>query len=150
MPIRCDRPVGPLDEPTFPAGQYDVPEGFWEDNAERVFKAARDIVDLIEICRDKLPMSALVLFSIWIAAFVGQYAWHFPHMDQQRHMLVEDDDEDRGSEVEMNITKSGPTGTCYQTLIRISGWLKMASTYAGYLYVDRNTRDHEYDLRVLT
>lgn len=78
-------------------------------------------------------MSALVLFAIWTAAFVGQYAWHFPHMDQQRHMLVEDEEDGRESEVEMDVTKVGPTGICYQTLIRISGWLKMASTYAGYL-----------------
>lgn len=78
-------------------------------------------------------MSALVLFSIWTAAFVGQYAWHFPHMDQQRHMLVGEDDDDLGSDDESDITKTGPTGVCYQTLIRISGWLKMASTYAGYL-----------------
>lgn len=77
-------------------------------------------------------MSALVLFAIWTAAFVGQYAWHFPHMDQQRSMLFEDDQDDRES-VEMDITKVGPTATCYQTLIRISGWLKMASTYVGYL-----------------
>ncbi|KAJ4390634.1 hypothetical protein N0V93_004232 [Gnomoniopsis smithogilvyi] len=152
LPIRCDKPIGPLDEPTFPAGQYDVPEGFWEDSAERVFKAARDIVDLIEICRDKLPMSALVLFSIWIAAFVGQYAWHFPHMDQQRHMLVEDDEDDRGSEGDTDLTKTGPTGTCYQTLIRISGWLKMASTYAAYFkeidsYITKIKQDYQKHLQ---
>lgn len=132
LPIRCNGPVGPLDEPTFPAGEYDIPNGFWERSAEQVFKAAKDIVDVIEICRDKLPMSALVLFTIWTAAFVGQYAWHFPHMDQQRHMLVDDDDEGDGSEGELDMTKVGPTGVCYQTLVRFSGWLKMASTYLGY------------------
>lgn len=78
-------------------------------------------------------MSALVLFAIWIAAFVGQYAWHFPHMDQQRHMLVDEDDEEREFEGEMDIAKIGPTGICYQTLIRVSAWSKMASTYVRYL-----------------
>lgn len=78
-------------------------------------------------------MSALVLFSIWIAAFVGQYAWHFPHMDQQKHMLPDSDDEDGESKIDVDIAKVGPTGICFQTLIRISGWLKMASTYVGYL-----------------
>lgn len=125
--------MGPLDEPTFPEGRYNIPEGFWEESAEKVFKAGRDIVDLIEICRDKLPMSALVLFAIWIAAFVGQYAWHFPHMDQYKHMLVDEDEDGRESEAEMDITKVGPTATCYQTLIRISAWSKMASTYVRYL-----------------
>jgi hypothetical protein len=124
-----------LDEPTFPAGKYDIPSGFWEQSAEQVFKAAKDIVDVIEICRDKLPMSALVLFTIWTAAFVGQYAWHFPHMDQQRHMLLADDDENGDGSEEMDMTKVGPTGVCYQTLVRFSGWLKMASTYLGYLWV---------------
>lgn len=134
LPIRCDKPVGPLDEPTFPEGKYNIPENFWAESAEKVFKAGRDIVDLIEICRDKLPMSALVLFAIWIAAFVGQYAWHFPHMDQYKHMLVDEEEENgRESEGEMDIVKVGPTGTCYQTLIRISAWSNMASTYVRYL-----------------
>ncbi|PSS05284.1 fungal-specific transcription factor domain-domain-containing protein [Coniella lustricola] len=134
LPIRCDRPRGPLDEPTFPEGQFDIPEGFWDDSAERLFRASRAIVDLIEICRDKLPLSGLVLFAIWVAAFVGQYAWHFPHMDQQRYMLVSDgDQEDHGSsQADIDVTTTGPTGSCYQTLVRISPWLKMASTYVGY------------------
>lgn len=78
-------------------------------------------------------MSALVLFTVWTAAYVGQYAWHFPHMDQQRHMLVDVDEGDRKSESELDMTKVGPTGICYETLGRFSGWLKMASTYLGYL-----------------
>ncbi len=79
IPIRCEKPSGPLDPP-IPEGDSG---GFWEASAEKVFKSARDIVRLIEICqaRDKLPMSTLVLFSIWTAAFVGIYAWHFPDMD---------------------------------------------------------------------
>lgn len=102
-------------------------------SAEHVFKAARDIVDLIEICRDKLPMSALVLFTVWTAAYVGQYAWHFPHMDQQRHLLVDAEGDDHASEADMDMSKVGPTGICYETLGRFAGWLKMASTYLGYL-----------------
>lgn len=78
-------------------------------------------------------MSALVLFTIWTAAFVGQYALHFPHMDQQRHMLVDDNEVGSISEADLDMTKVGPTGICHQTLVRFSGWLKMASTYLGYL-----------------
>lgn len=47
-------------------------------------------------------------------------------------MLVDDGD-DRDSEVDLDIMKDGPTGACYQTLVRISGWLRMASTYVTYL-----------------
>ncbi|KUI68111.1 putative transcriptional regulatory protein PB1A11.04c [Cytospora mali] len=132
LPIRCEGPVGPLDEPMFPASEYDIPEGFWVTSAEHVFKAGKDIVDIIDICRDKLPMSALVLFTVWTAAYVGQYAWHFPHMDQKRHMLVDNYGEDNNSYALQDMTKVGPTGICYETLGRFAGWLKMASTYLGY------------------
>lgn len=103
-------------------------------SAKQVFKAGREIVNLIEICRDKLPMSALVLFAIWIAAFVGQYAWHFPHMDLEKEMLVQQGElNGHESEGDLDITQVGPTSICYQTLIRISAWSKMAATYVRYL-----------------
>jgi len=126
IPIRCNGPVGPLDEPTFPPGAE--PAGFWDDSAEEVFNAARDIVDLIDICRDKLPMSALVLFAVWTAAFVGVYAVCFPHMDARRHMLPTEEE----AAAEPDITKSGATGVTYKTLKQMSMWLKMAETYATY------------------
>jgi len=126
IPIRCERPVGPLDEPTFSPGSE--PAGFWDESAEEVFQAARDIVDLIDICRDKLPMSALVLFAVWTAAFVGVYAVCFPQMDTKRHMLPTDEED----AAEPDITKSGATGVTYKTLKQMSMWLKMAETYATY------------------
>ncbi|KAK4683215.1 hypothetical protein QC764_123150 [Podospora pseudoanserina] len=123
IPIRCDRPVGPLDEPVFTEGQE--PAGFWDTSAEEIFRAARDIVDLVEICGDKLPMSALVLFSVWTAAFVGIYAVHFPHMDTKGHMLP-------SFSGDLEITKNGPTGTTFSTLKQMSRWLKLAETYCNY------------------
>ncbi|KAK0645650.1 fungal-specific transcription factor domain-containing protein [Cercophora newfieldiana] len=126
IPIRCNGPVGPLDEPTFSPGTE--PSGFWDESAEEIFHAARDIVDLIDICRDKLPMSALVLFAVWTAAFVGVYAVCFPHMDTKRHMLPSDEED----AAESDITKSGATGVTYKTLKQMSMWLKMAETYATY------------------
>ncbi|KAK3936274.1 fungal-specific transcription factor domain-containing protein [Diplogelasinospora grovesii] len=140
IPIRCDRPIGPLDPPTFAQG--DEPEGFWDESAEEIFRAARDIVDLIDICRDKLPMSALVLFAVWTAAFVGIYAVYFPHMDAKRYMLHED------PTAPLDVTKSGPTGLTYKTLKQMSVWLKMAETYVGYFgdmirYYDKVKQDYE-------
>lgn len=86
IPIRCRKPMGPLDEPTFPEGSS--PAGFWDESAEQMFKAARDIIMLTDICmgRRKMPMSALTVFSVWTAAFVGIYAWHFPQLDTHKHM----------------------------------------------------------------
>lgn len=150
IPIRCRKPVGPLDEPTFPEGRYEIPEHFWETSAEKVFKSARDIVDLIKLSRDKLPMSSLVLFAIWTAAFDGIYAWHFRHMDQGRHMLTKEDAPPQGEEED--ITNTGPTGVTFQTLTRMSGWLKMAGTYVKYFrdmdkFYDRVKLDHKRHVR---
>jgi hypothetical protein len=141
IPILCDKPVGPLDEPTFPAGQE--PEGFWEASAEEIFHAAKEIVDLAEICRDKLPMSSLVLFAVWTAAFVGIYAVHFPHIDTKGHMLPKQ--EIAG---ELDITKHGPTGLTYKMLTHMSVWLKMAETFVVYFremacYYDTVKQDYE-------
>ncbi|KAM7199919.1 Fungal specific transcription factor domain containing protein [Naviculisporaceae sp. PSN 640] len=140
--VKCDRPVGPLDAPTFPPGNE--PEGFWDKSAEEIFRAAKDIADLIDICREKLPMSALVLFAVWTAAFVGIYAVYFPHMDVHRHMLPDDED----GPLELSVTKSGPTSLTYKTLNSMSVWLRMAKTYTAYFkemvhYYDTVKQDWE-------
>jgi hypothetical protein len=132
IPIRCAGPAGPLDAPTFPASEYKVPDGFWEESAEQVFLAAKDIVDLIELCGDKLPMSSLVMFSVWTASFVGIYAHHFPQMDQKGHMLGREYDEARDAGLPLDIKREGPTSIAYQTLQRMSSWLYLAGTYTKY------------------
>ena len=144
IPILCDSPVGPLDEPTFPPGHE--PQGFWEVSAEEIFRAAKDIVDLTEICRDKLPMSSLALFAVWTAAFVGIYAVHFPHVDTKGHMLPK-----AGVNGELDIKDYGPTGLAYKTLDRMSFYLRLADTYVGYFrdmnsYYDRVKHDYERHL----
>ncbi|EAA33394.3 hypothetical protein GE21DRAFT_6481 [Neurospora crassa] len=141
--IRCKKPVGPLDEPTFAEG--DEPTGFWNESAEEIFRAAKDIVDLIDISQQKLPMSTLVLFAVWTAAFVGIYAVYFPHIDVERHMLLPPD-EDSG--VELEEIKKGPTGLTYKTLQQMGKWLKMADTYVQYFhdmvrYYDTVKKDYE-------
>ncbi len=131
IPIRCEKPKGPLDPPIPEGG----PPGFWEESAEHVFKAARNIVKLIEICqtRERMPMSTLVLFSIWTAAFVGIYAWHFPNMDVNRHMLPDPADLEGQAEIMLH----GPTAVTYQTLNRMAAWFRMSATYKNYFkYMD--------------
>ncbi|KAK1752142.1 fungal-specific transcription factor domain-containing protein [Echria macrotheca] len=126
IPIRCHKPIGPLDEPIFRPGTE--PPGFWDSSAEKVFHAARDIVNLIDLCRDKLPMSALVLFAVWTAAFVGVYAVCFPHMDAKRHMLPAEDE----GPIRPDQPKSTSTYLTFKTLQHMSIWLKMAETYVEY------------------
>ncbi|KAK8118993.1 C6 transcription factor [Apiospora kogelbergensis] len=131
VPIRCEGPVGPLDKPTF--AKDAAPAGFWLESAEYVFKAGREIIDLIEICqkKDKLPQSTIVLFAIWTAAFVAQYAIHFPHMDTKQHILGHRWNESASEQ--QDVFQHGPMGLTYQTLNKMTVWLKMASTYLNML-----------------
>jgi len=142
IPIRCARPEGPLDPPLLEG----APEGFWEESAEHVFKGGGDIIRLIDICqkRDKLPMSSLVLFAIWTAAFVGIYAWHFPQMDPLGHMRAGDDEEGP-----RDIARCGPTGSAFYALTKMSPWLGMADTWRNHFqfmdaFYHRVQQDYEH------
>lgn len=83
LPLRCNEPVGPLDEPSFPREQYAVPDGFWRDSTRELFRAARNMMDLVMACQERgvLVETPLVGFAIYNAAFIGLYATHFSHMD---------------------------------------------------------------------
>ncbi|KAI8961614.1 fungal-specific transcription factor domain-containing protein [Daldinia sp. FL1419] len=136
VPVRCKEPEGPLDKPTFQEDRFGLPpEGFWINSAEKVFEAARGIIDLIEICqrKDKLPQSTIVLFAIWTASFVGLYAEHFPQMDKQKHMLEYEFEDTRQAESVPKVFKRGSVAFAFVTLHRMSTWLKMASTYVHIL-----------------
>ncbi|KAI4867058.1 fungal-specific transcription factor domain-containing protein [Hypoxylon rubiginosum] len=131
VPIRCEKPQGPLDEPTFPTS----PDGFWVSSAEQVFKASREIVDLVEICqrKKKLPQSTIVLFAIWTAAFCGLYAKHFPQMDTERHMLNYDFEDAEQDESVSEVFRRGSVAFAYNTLHGMSMCQKLASTYVRLL-----------------
>ncbi|KAI0014297.1 hypothetical protein F4779DRAFT_559116 [Xylariaceae sp. FL0662B] len=166
VPIRCKQPEGPLDSPTFPRDEYEPPERFWLASAEQVFKAAREILDLIEICqrKDRLPQSTIVLFAIWTAGFVGLYGAHFPAMDTEKHMLDYDFEDIRQDESIAEVFRRGSVALAFQTLQKMSTWLKMASTYVGilrrmdkyfetikqdyYRFAEKNLRNGEQTLRV--
>ncbi|KAJ5449316.1 Transcription factor [Penicillium cf. griseofulvum] len=84
LPLRCNEPCGPLDEPLFAVDKVNgPPDGFWRDSARELFKAARQMIDLVATCqaRSALVENPLVGFAIYNAAFVGVYGTHFPHMD---------------------------------------------------------------------
>ncbi|KAI1821951.1 fungal-specific transcription factor domain-containing protein [Xylaria intraflava] len=140
VPIRCREPEGPLDQPTFM--REETPAGFWRASAEQLFKAARGIVDLIEICqrKDKLPQSTIVLFAIWTASFVGLYGAHFPQMDTEGHMSNFDYEDTREDGLKA-VFKHGPTAITFQTLLKMSAWQKMANTYVDILHGMNNYFD---------
>lgn len=88
LPLRTNGPNGPLTEPRFPPDKYDIPEGFWDESAELIFKSARDIMDIVRVTSDRqvLVESPQVGFAIWSAAFIGIYSVHFPYMDKNSYM----------------------------------------------------------------
>lgn len=92
IPIRCEKPMGPLDEPTFPEKDFKIPSRFWEDSAERIMKASRDIIDIVRTCQDHdaLPESPQFGFAVWSASFVCIYAAYFPQMDMGYHLVSQE------------------------------------------------------------
>ena len=83
LPLRCSEPVGPLDEPTFLRDQYAVPDGFWRESTRELFRAARNMMDLVIACQERgvLVETPIIGFAIYNAAFMGIYAAHFNYMD---------------------------------------------------------------------
>lgn len=91
IPIRCSKPQGPLDAPTFPPDRYNVPPYFWEDSARELFKAARQIMDLVRSCQEwnALVETPIVGFAIYTVAFVGVYCINFHWMDPEGYMCTQ-------------------------------------------------------------
>lgn len=142
IPLRCDKPQGPLDEPTFPKNRFNAPEGFWEDSAERMFKAAKDIVDIVRTCQDNnaLPESPQIGFAVWQAAFVCVYAIHFDHMDTGRHL--------QNSEVvyrKGDVRNKGYAGLTAKILDDMVPKLRMAK---GYLKMIVKMHDYFQNVKV--
>jgi len=87
VPIRCEKPEGPLDDPVTP-DRNETPVDFWEESARQLFKAGRDIMDLVQACQSRglLVETPILGFGLYNVAFVGVYAINFPHMDPDGYM----------------------------------------------------------------
>lgn len=98
LPLRCSEPVGPLDEPLIPADKSGMPEGFWRESARDLFRAARHMIDLAVACQERgaLGENPLTGFAIYNAAFIGVYATHFPHMDQEGFLCAKPGSDSHG------------------------------------------------------
>ncbi|KAK3074364.1 hypothetical protein LTR53_003293 [Teratosphaeriaceae sp. CCFEE 6253] len=91
LPIRCSKPEGPLDAPTFPPDRFDVPPNFWGESARELFRAAREIMDLVRSCQEwnALVETPIVGFAIYTVAFIGVYCHNFPWMDPDGSMCTQ-------------------------------------------------------------
>ncbi|KAL6913020.1 hypothetical protein FSHL1_010703 [Fusarium sambucinum] len=128
LPLRCRRPQGPLDR-THPTLDH-APDGFWEESSEEVFRASRNVIDLIELCKDKLPLSSLTAFSTWLAGFIAVYARHFPHMDLKQKVTSQQilDFADTS-----NVLEEEMVGTACQALRRATAYFPAARSYLDNL-----------------
>jgi hypothetical protein len=74
LPLRCTKPQGPLDPPLFPADKYQTPPDWWEESAKDLFRSARDLINLLQTCKEwnVLVVTPLVGFAVYTAAFVGK------------------------------------------------------------------------------
>ncbi|EZF74581.1 hypothetical protein H105_03714 [Trichophyton soudanense CBS 452.61] len=99
LPLRPMDPQGPLDEPSYPPERYSVPDSFWKDSARELFRAARQMVELVRTCHERgvLMETPLVGFAIYNATFMGVYAAHFNHMDQDGYLCLKPYSSDGGA-----------------------------------------------------
>ena len=152
IPLRCSKPDGPLDEPTFEPGS--APEGFWEESARLCFKSARDIMEIVRVTSDRqaLVQSPQVGFAVWTAAFTGVYSINFPHMDQQCYMC------DPRPDQEVNANDGGgwkgATALAVSTLNNMKQRNKMARNWCNWIdrmhsYFEGIKRDHDLAIRAL-
>ncbi|KAF9869699.1 hypothetical protein CkaCkLH20_12886 [Colletotrichum karsti] len=136
IPIKCSRPDGPLDEPTFPS--EDVPDGFWIESARELFKSSKTVSDIIELSQDKLPHSPLVAFVIYTASFTGIYAWYFPQMDTEGYLASRHGEQEHSTEARSIDAVSGPTRLMFDALSELAKYSGVASAFVSrYNEVDQ-------------
>jgi hypothetical protein len=143
IPLRCDKPIGPLDEPTFPEDKFKPPPGFWEESADGIMKASRDIIEIVRTCQENnaLPESPQIGFAIWQAAFVCVYAAYFPQMDpKHRVSSVGQVNGDRG-----DLKQDGYTAVTRKILGDLVPKLKMVKGYLKSIGKMHNYYDRVFD-----
>ncbi|KAF4948283.1 hypothetical protein FGADI_9755 [Fusarium gaditjirri] len=144
LPLRCRGPQAP------PIGNQTVlnsaPDGFWEVSAEYVFQASRNIIDLVGLCKEKLPLSSLSTFSIWLAGFMSVYAHHFPQMDTSHQLRSGNSaSDDRGES--LSILEQGQAGTACQALRRAATYLPGAQRYLDNLEAHKHKHKSYFSIR---
>jgi len=125
IPINLSHPSGPIDAPLVP-NDPQMPNGWWDQSASRIFKSARDIVDLVRAAsyRERLVQSPPIALAIFTSAFCGIYSYHFPQIDVGRIMMEDDHISHFASNGEGHMR--GATGMAVTTLKDMSSKMRMA------------------------
>lgn len=120
LPLRINKPQGPLDPPVFPPEDPKTEtEGldpgttisdWWEESAKEIFRCARGIMQIVNGLEEwnSSVETPAVGFAVYMVGVSGVYAWSFPWMDQAGYITGsipaeagDDDDE------EMDGSRSG-------------------------------------------
>ncbi|KAF5721954.1 transcriptional regulatory [Fusarium mundagurra] len=135
LPLRCRGPQGtPIVNQTVLNFARDR---FWEDSAQDVFQSSCNVIELVVLSKEKLPLSSLSIFTIWLAGFMSVYAHHFPQMDTN-HGLRSELAESPYTGENLSILEQGQAGTACQALRRAAAYLPGAQRYLDNLEaVDR-------------
>lgn len=143
VPLRCSKPEGPLDPPTFPPERYNTPSNFWTDSATQLFKSARDLMDLVRTCQEwtVLVETPIVGFAIYTAAFVGVYAINFPWMDQHGYMSSGNESRAVSGGAEASRKALELIGQMRPRLKMADGWFRTISrTHTYYMKLKKDFR----------
>ncbi|KAL2364170.1 hypothetical protein RJZ56_002931 [Blastomyces dermatitidis] len=154
LPLRCADPQGPLDEPCFPSDKYLVPEGFWRESARDLFKAARQLMELVKMCEERgvLMETPMVGFAIYNAALLGIYAAHFNQMDQEGYICSKPGSTDvvpgLGCQGQIDVRRAIEIlGEMRPRLKMATGWFRTIHRVHGYF--SRARRDFKRSSRHL-
>lgn len=125
IPLNLERPSGPIDAPLVP-NDPQMPIGWWDQSASRIFKSARDIADLVRAAsyRERLVQSPPIALAIFTSAFCGIYSYHFPQIDTGRIMMEDGHTSNLAINGEGHMR--GATGLTVSTLKDMSSRMRMA------------------------
>lgn len=118
LPLRINKPQGPLDPPVFPPEDPKTEtEGlepgttisdWWEESAKEIFRCARGIMQIVNGLEEWSASveTPAVGFAVYMVGVSGVYAWSFPWMDQAGYITgsipadasISGDDEDEEME----------------------------------------------------
>lgn len=94
LPLRINKPQGPLDPPVFPPEDPKTEtkglepgttiSDWWEESAKEIFRCARGIMQIVNGLEEwnASVETPAVGFAVYMVGVSGVYAWSFPWMDQ--------------------------------------------------------------------
>lgn len=127
----CDGPQDLLNQPAFARDEYHAPGQHREKSVEQVFRASKDILDMVIACQetDTLPESPQIGYAIYQAAVFAVYARYFPQTDTI-HLFI---NPESGQSVS-KFQDKGYAATATRILKDLAPKLRIAEDYLRHIY----------------